>query len=91
MLGACSADEGVVSGYIRKAALSVSMELFANGTSRLTRNDVTRVHSVLVLDEAKTVHELDLSDLAGAMGLEVALDFRLGGIAGKVAQIQACR
>lgn len=59
--------------------------------AELTGNDVTRIHCILVLDEAETVHELDLSDLAGAMGLEVALDFCLGGIAGKVAQVKAGR
>jgi hypothetical protein len=56
---------------------------------RLTRDDVTRVHCVLVLNEAKAVHELDLSDLTGAMSLEVGLDLGLGGIARKVAQVQA--
>jgi hypothetical protein len=56
---------------------------------KLTRNDVARVHSVLVLDETEAVHELDLSDLASAMGLEVALDVCLGGIAREVAQVEA--
>jgi hypothetical protein len=56
---------------------------------RLTRDDVTRVHCVLVLNEAKAVHELDLGDFTGAMSLEVGLDFGLGGIARKVAQVQA--
>jgi len=55
----------------------------------LTRDDVTRIHGVLVLNEAEAIHELDLGDLASAMGLEVGLYFGLGGIAGKVAQIQA--
>jgi hypothetical protein len=56
-----------------------------------TRDDVTRVHGVLVLDEAEAVHELDLGDFAGAMRLEMRLDFGLGGIAGEVAQVQAGR
>jgi hypothetical protein len=55
----------------------------------LTGNDVTRIHGVLVLNETKAVHELDLSDLASAMGLEVALDICLGGIAREVAQVEA--
>lgn len=58
---------------------------------RLTRNDVTRVHGVLVLDEAKAVHELDLGDFAGTMRLEVRLDIGLGGVAWEVAQVQAGR
>jgi len=56
---------------------------------RLTWNDVTRVHGIFVLNEAKAVHQLDLSDLAGAMGLKVCLDVRFGSIAGQVAQVQA--
>lgn len=46
----------------------------------LTRNDVTRVHGILVLDEAEAVHELDLRDLAGAMGAEVSLDLSLSDL-----------
>jgi hypothetical protein len=57
----------------------------------LTRDDVTRVHCVLILDEAKAVHELDLGDLTGAMGVEMGLDLSLGGVARKVAQVQAGR
>jgi hypothetical protein len=57
----------------------------------LTRDDVTRVHCVLVLDEAKAVHELDLGDLTGAMGVEMGLDLSLGGVARKVAQVKAGR
>lgn len=45
----------------------------------LTRDNVAGVHSVLILDEAETVHELDLRDLAGAMGSEVLFDIGLGG------------
>lgn len=54
-------------------------------------DDVTRVHHVLVLDEAEAVHELDLGDLAGAMGAKVARDILLGGLSGQVAQIEPCR
>ena len=43
-----------------------------------TRHDVTRVHCIFVLDEAKAVHELDLGDLASAMGVEVVLNIGLG-------------
>lgn len=41
---------------------------------RLTRDDITRVHGIFVFDEAKAVHELDLANLSGTMGLEVVLD-----------------
>jgi hypothetical protein len=43
-----------------------------------TRYDIARVHGVLVLDEAKAIHELNLGDLAGAMGVEVVLNIGLG-------------
>ena len=59
------------------------------GFGKLTRNDVARVHRVLVLDEAEAIHELDLGDLASAMGREMGLDIGLGGIAGKIPQIEA--
>jgi hypothetical protein len=55
----------------------------------LTRDDVARIHGVLVLDEAKAVHELDLGDFASAMSLEMGLDFGLGGVARKIAQVEA--
>ena len=71
--------------YVRNAALIISKGQSMESDVKLTRNDVTRVHGILVLDEAKAVHQFDLSDLTGAMGLEVALDFCLGGIARKIA------
>jgi len=77
--------------YVRKAGRRISGRSCVSQRIRLTRNDVTRIHGVLVLDETKAIHEFDLSDFAGAMGLEVAFDFCLCGIAGKVAQIKACR
>jgi hypothetical protein len=42
------------------------------------RDDVASVHGIFVLDEAKAVHELDLSDFAGSMCREVLLHFSLG-------------
>jgi hypothetical protein len=51
----------------------------------LTRNDVAGIHRVLILDESEAVHQLDLSDLAGSMGLEVSLYVGLGGC-GQVSQ-----
>ena len=44
----------------------------------LTRNDVTGVHGVLVLDEAESIHQLDLGDFTGSMGRKVSLDILLG-------------
>lgn len=43
-----------------------------------TRYDITRVHSVFVLDKAEAIHELDLGNLTGAMGVEVVLNIGLG-------------
>ena len=45
---------------------------------RLTWYHVTRIHGILVLDEAEAIHELDLHDLPGTMGVEVILDIGLG-------------
>ena len=57
---------------------------FAQTIGRLTRDNITGIHGILVLNEAKAIHELDLSDFAGAVGLEMSLDFCLGGIAGEI-------
>jgi len=43
-----------------------------------TWNNVARIKGVLVLDEAEAIHEFDLSNLAGAMGVEVVLNVGLG-------------
>lgn len=43
-----------------------------------TWDDIACVHVVLVLDEPEAVHELDLGNLAGAMGVEVVLNIGLG-------------
>lgn len=45
---------------------------------RLTRNDVSGIHRILVFDEAKAVHQLDLGDFSGAMSRKVSLDIGLG-------------
>lgn len=45
---------------------------------QLTRDDITGVHGIFVLDEAEAIHELDFSDVAGAMGREVGLNIGLG-------------
>lgn len=45
---------------------------------KLTWNDVTGIHGILILNEAEAVHQLDLRDLSGAMGTEVCLDVGLG-------------
>lgn len=44
----------------------------------LTRNDVARVHGILVLNEAEAIHELDFGYLPGAMGVEMILNIGLG-------------
>jgi hypothetical protein len=56
------------------------------------RYDVARVHGIFVLDEPKSVHELDFGNLASAMSRKVTLDILLGDSLGQVAQVQSgCR
>lgn len=43
-----------------------------------TGNDIAGIHSILVFDESKSVHELDLRDLPSAMGVEVSFNIGLG-------------
>jgi hypothetical protein len=83
-------SEGLVAGT--GAASELDYQALAHKVGTMEgRNDVTSVHGVLVLNEAEAIHELDLSNLASAMGLEVALDVCLGGIAGEVTQVKARR
>jgi hypothetical protein len=49
-----------------------------NGVEEPTRNHIASIHSILVLDETKAIHELDLGDLAGAMSVEVGFDIGFG-------------
>lgn len=39
----------------------------------LTRDDITSIHSILILDESEAIHELYFGDLSGAVGIEVRL------------------
>lgn len=59
------------------------------GYSVKSWNDVTRVHGILVFDEAEAVHELDLEDLA-AMCAEELFDFGFGDIFWQVAEVEPC-
>lgn len=52
-------------------------------------NNVTGVHGIVVFNETEAVHELDLGDLASAMGLEVSFDIGLGGTSGEIPQVEA--
>lgn len=45
---------------------------------RLTRDDVSGIHRILVLDEAEAVHQLHLCNFSGAMSRKVSLDIGLG-------------
>lgn len=71
---------GRESSNVRKAvAVALALVATIKMGRRLTRNDVSRIHGILVLDEAEAIHELDLGDLASAMGSEVAFNIGLGG------------
>lgn len=58
------------------------------GPSR-TWNDIAGIHGILVFDEAKAIHELDLGNLTSAMSLEVRLDVGLCRVAREVPEIEA--
>ena len=47
----------------------------------LTRDYITSIHSILIFDESKAIHELDFGDLSGTMGVEVRLHVRFGSYA----------
>jgi hypothetical protein len=58
-------------------------------TAMESRDNVTSIHGILILDEAKAVHQLDLRNLTGAMGREVFFDILFGDIAGKIPEIES--
>ncbi|KAK5626186.1 hypothetical protein RRF57_001901 [Xylaria bambusicola] len=43
-----------------------------------TWNHIARIHSILVLDEAETVHKLDLGYFTSAVSSEMRFDILLG-------------
>lgn len=58
---------------------SVSYSFLKRVGGIITRNYISSIHGILVLDESKAVHELDLLDRTGAMGGEMGLNVSLGG------------
>lgn len=74
----------LVSGSIRKAMGDQPNILVAAVRAILTRNHITGIHHVLVLDEAKAVHQLDFLDRARPMTGKMVLDFLLRDWMGKV-------
>lgn len=49
-----------------------------------SRDDIPSVHGILVLNEAESIHKLDLGDLACAMGREVRLNVCFSRYTGEV-------
>lgn len=74
----------LVSGSIRKAMGGQPNILVAAVRAILTRNHITGIHHVLVLDEAKAVHQLDFLDRARPMTGKMVLNFLLRDWMGKV-------
>jgi hypothetical protein len=48
--------------------------LLKGGEKKLTGNNVAGVQGIFVLDETKAAHQLNLCDLAGAMGAKMFFD-----------------
>lgn len=67
-------------GKLQRVSTSQRVIRMACSTGmRLTRDDITSVHSILVFHKAEAVHELDLCDLSGAMGSEMVRDILFCG------------
>lgn len=54
-------------------------------------DDISRIHHVLVFDEAEAVHEFDFLDGSSAMAREMILDLLLGDISWQIPQIESSR
>lgn len=55
--------------------LSVNVD---NARRKLTWNDISCIHSIIILNETEAIHELDLNNLSGAMSSEVSFNVGLG-------------
>ena len=44
----------------------------------LTRNDVARIHCILVFDESESIHKFNLGDFASAMRVEMSFNISFG-------------
>ena len=45
----------------------------------LTRDNISRIHGIFILNEAEAIHELDLGDFTCPMAIEVVFNILLGG------------
>lgn len=63
----------LVNNVISKTDLNLQLPKIV-----LTWYNIPRIHCILVLDEAKAIHEFDLRDLARAMAIEVIFNILFG-------------
>ena len=71
-------------------ALSTISAAYAEEGIR-TRYNIARIHGVFVLNKAEAIHELDLGNLTGAMGVEVVLNIGLGSYNHTVQSAMPCQ
>lgn len=69
---------GLSKTYGKLAKLLAHAQSGKSGRWQHTWDDVTGIHWILVLNEAKAVHDLDLLNNSGAVSGEVVLDIFLG-------------
>lgn len=81
---------GTTASKLNNQALTHEFGAVERGV-RLTRDDITSVHRVLVFNKAKAVHELDVDNLPSAMGSKVVCDILFCGVTWKVAQVEPSR
>lgn len=70
----CQRKEPVSSRLIRCSPPGWSLW----SATQHTRDDVSRIHRIVILDEAEAIHELDLGDGSSLVSGKVFFDVRLG-------------
>jgi len=75
--------------YVRNAIVNVSEIHVKICEPSRTWNHIASIHGILVFDEAKAIHKLDLGNFTGSMSLEVRLNVGLGRATRKVPEIEA--
>lgn len=71
-----------MSGYIRNAGDRHVSYLRRQGLSqqenKLTRDNISSIHCILIFYKAEAIHKLDLGNLPRAMAAEMLLDILFG-------------
>ena len=73
--------------YSRKVSNETALGSLRLGVA-LTRNNVARIHGILIFDKAKAVHKLDFGDVSSSMSSKMSFDIGFGSCGGRRVLVQ---